>query len=365
MLTTDLKKVSATQILLSIGGLITIIGVISFIALNWQGWNTPARLSAIFLPMLALYITGFYLWTKDAAKERSMTILATASLIFPFFLTILFRELDLFALTPEGVKDMGLTITLTTSILYIVLGVLFKHPSWLLLIGIAVLAFVGNFLAKYVNPETFYEANIIGWSFLLVSALYIVVGFIFEQQKKAAFSRYPFVLGFLVMYFSLSFLGFTGGLLNPFGKPFDTTPFMSGASTSVTGLLFLAIAYLADKTKGQNFEELPKYARFFNLFGAANVLGGISRLGYGGKEFIYETLLLLASLGFIFASKWRGSLSWLYIGAIFLVIYLFGLGAEYFQDKVGWPITIVIAGLLSMGVALLVQKLRGETKKSI
>lgn len=90
------------------------------------------------------------------------------------------------------------------------------------------------------------------------------------------------------------------------------------------------------------------------------ILGGLFGLGLDGKKFVYETMLLLGSLGFIFFSIPIKSRTFLYVGTWFLIVYIFGIGGEYFQNQVGWSITLFIAGLLSMSIGFGMEKLRKQ-----
>ena len=77
-----------------------------------------------------------------------------------------------------------------------------------------------------------------------------------------------------------------------------------------------------------------------------------------GKQPLFETLILIGSLVFIFSSVLRQSKIFLYEGTFFLVIYIFSIGYEYFQNQIGWPLTLLVAGLLSMFTGLMIEKLR-------
>jgi hypothetical protein len=48
----EVKNLSASQVLLYLGGLIVVIAGIIYIGINWSQWGSVARISAIFLPML-------------------------------------------------------------------------------------------------------------------------------------------------------------------------------------------------------------------------------------------------------------------------------------------------------------------------
>ena len=69
-------------------------------------------------------------------------------------------------------------------------------------------------------------------------------------------------------------------------------------------------------------------------------------------------MLLLASLGFIFGSIPKLTRQFLLIGTLFLVVYIFMIGGEYFQNEVGWPITLFVAGLISMGIGVAMERVR-------
>ena len=46
------------------------------------------------------------------------------------------------------------------------------------------------------------------------------------------------------------------------------------------------------------------------------------------------------------------------INRLFLIIYIFDIGGEYFQNQIGWPITLFVAGILSMGVGIGIEVIR-------
>ena len=123
-------------------------------------------------------------------------------------------------------------------------------------------------------------------------------------------------------------------------------------------MIYLIFAYIIEKLKNIGFKEALKQRNFFNIVGPLWVLGTIFYLGLGGKKPVYETLLLLSSLSFIFGSIPRLTRQYLYIGTIFLIIYIISIGGEYFQNEVGWPITLFIAGLTSMGISIFMEKIR-------
>lgn len=169
-------------------------------------------------------------------------------------------------------------------------------------------------------------------------------------------------MGFFVIFLSLLRLATDGSLLTTFTGDvgYKVEQSMVGWSAIIVGLAYLLIGWLGEKLRDLGLEEGGRYTEFFNLLGALAVLGAILYLGTDGKKPVYETLLLLSSLGFIFASIPKLSRQYLYAGTLFLVIYIFSIGGEYFQNQVGWPITLFIAGLTSMGVGFSIGKLKHQ-----
>jgi hypothetical protein len=55
----------------------------------------------------------------------------------------------------------------------------------------------------------------------------------------------------------------------------------------------------------------------------------------------------------ILLSIWLKSKSFLVFGALFLMIYILKITSEYFTNSLGWPLALVLAGLLLIGIGAL------------
>lgn len=124
-----------------------------------------------------------------------------------------------------------------------------------------------------------------------------------------------------------------------------------------SGVLFALIAYFM-KSKQATFPKFAVFVQLLRFISPIVVLGLILLLGLGAHHVVEEVLLLVVSLIFIFASIPGKVQQYLLIGTIFLIISIFSTGGEYFQNEVGWPITLFVAGLLSMGISIGMEKIR-------
>lgn len=406
----ELKHLSASQILLFIGGLIVILAGIIYIGINWQQWGSVARVSAIFLPMLICYIVGSLMFFNNEHKKQGLAFIIVGSILFPFFLYILLKELGIF--TQVFDDNFGLIISLSTFALYFLSSFVFRLPIWTFLYE-TVFLFVFYFILRVLGVEGIFQGSALAWLFLIPGTMYLLFGILYHLSGKEIEANYSYSLGTLVLvlfflrlltemfnhdylswifllfgfiyfglgtwleikgvkkycsapyfigtgliFLSLFHIGSSGMLLRGSIKDVGYDKYLSGWSNFIVGVIYLVIAWLISTLQRFQVKEGVLYKNFFNIIGPFFVLGAVLQLGLGGKEPFYETLLLLLSLAFIFGSIPTLSREFLYIGTLFLVIYIFSIGAEYFQNDVGWPITLFVAGLLSMGIGVAIEKVR-------
>ena len=409
----ELKSLSASQILLYLGGLIVVLAGIIYIGINWSQWGSAGRIFAIILPMLICYGVGAPMFLSGEHKKQGIVFLVVGSLLFPFFLSVIFKELEIFA-TPFN-DNFNLIVSLLSFVLYLVSSFIFRFPVWSFLY-LSTGLFVYYFFLKLIGIERAFENPTMAWLFIIpgiaylflslfydkneqkdeghysyaIGALVLIFSFVrlfeetFAQNKehlawlliffgvgifilgifyeKTNFKKYcqaPYFIGAGIVFFSLFLLANDGTLLKYFtGSTVNYDQDIVGWSNVIVGVIYLVFAYAIEKLKNIGLKEAQKYKEFFNLVGPFMVLGAIFYLGLDGKKPVYETLLLLSSLGFIFGSIPKLVRQYLFIGTLFLIIYIFSLGGEYFQDQVGWPITLFVAGLSSMVISIVLEKVR-------
>jgi hypothetical protein len=409
----ELKNLSASQILLYLGGLIVILAGIIYIGTNWSQWEPAPRILAIFLPMLICYGVGKSMWSSKQYKKQGIVFLVVGSMLFPFFLSVMFKELEIF--TRPFNNSFNLTLSSLTLVLYLVCSFIFRYPiwallyqgaglfvyifflrfigvestfvettmAWLLLIpgtgylflslfydknkqeregiyshAIGSLVIVSSFLRLFV--ETFsHDTKNLSWVLAVFGVIYFLLGIFYEKNNFKKYCQAPYLIGTGIVFFSLWQLATDGTLLKYFTENTNASyDDIVSWSMALVGVVYLALAFVIEGLKNLQLEKAAAYKEFFNYTGPFWILAAVYSLGLEGKKPVYETLLLLLSLGFIFGSIPKLARQYLFIGTLFLIVYIFSIGGEYFQNEVGWPITLFVAGLASMGVSIGIEKVR-------
>ena len=192
-----------------------------------------------------------------------------------------------------------------------------------------------------------------GLAFHLIAALVLLTGFYLASYRifgKTLFSFWSVVFGTSLFGCVTTYLGewSTFGL----DAHFTSYQFL------VIGLTYLSLghAFLSRREA-----PLTKYLYAFGLtffFLSALELGGYAPEQNWFWELIYPGLALGATL----LSVPLRSRSFLIVGALALVVYIFKITGEYFSDSFGWPLALVIAGLALIGVGTLFVRLNARRK---
>ncbi len=409
------SSLSAAQVLLYLGGMIVILAGVIYVGINWSAWGPGGRILAILIPTLFCYGVGTQMWFSGTKKDQGMVFLVVGSLLFPLFLTVAFKESSLFT-NPYGI-EFNLAVSSITFAAYLLCGYIFKKPVWAFMYHIAGLFAFYNFL-RVMSVESIFMKVDMAWYFLIIGTLYILLANLYEKidqsqaaeysnaigalvlgasffrifaesfsnkpslawililfglayfalgafyekraRAKAKYAHAPYVIGAALVFVSLLRLGMNGDLLKAFqpNTSMANLQDITGWSIFFVGIIYLLVAYVLGKIKIYQLKEGSRFKDLFDLVAPVWILGALFFLGLGGHKPFYETALLVGSLAFIFGSIPTKSSPYLAIGTIFLVIYIFSIGGEYFQNQVGWPLTLFFAGLLSMGVGVAIERVR-------
>jgi hypothetical protein len=413
----EINTLSVSQILLYLGGLIVLVAAVIYIGINWSEWTAVGRIFAFLLPMLICYGFGIPMFFKKEYERQGAVFLFVGSLLFPIFLSITFQELKLFA-KPFN-DNFNLMVSSLSFILYFISSFIFRPLPWYLLYqGFGV--FIYYFVLKIIGIESLGSSSLtmawlllipgtiylflslfyhkkkketeghclfsIGifviflsffnlfaklfldiedehffWPLLLLAIMYFLLGIFYEKKYLKKYSKALYFMGTIAMSLSFFGLSMNGTLIKDFtGNLFSHLEprTLSLWSIIVVGIIYCFIGYFIEKLKAFRLKEASEYKLFFNSAGPFCIVGAIFFLGFDGSEPFYETMLLLLSLGLIFGSVFRQVEQYLLIGTLFLIIYIFSIGIEYFQDEVGWPMMLFAAGLTSMGISIVIEKVR-------
>ena len=116
----------------------------------------------------------------------------------------------------------------------------------------------------------------------------------------------------------------------------------------------ILIAGLAYMFLGRFFQQKTKraIANFLYGFGVFGFLGSALWLGgWGsGKNVFWELIFPALVFGVIFLSVHLKARAFLTFGVIFLMLYIIKITAEYFTNSLGWPLSLVLAGLCLIAI---------------
>ncbi|MBI2463542.1 hypothetical protein HYV57_01145 [Candidatus Peregrinibacteria bacterium] len=353
----DLGTLSASQILLYLGSIIIVIAGFIYVGIHWEYWGPIERILAILIPMLILFAGGSKFWI-DKKKEKAVVTLFTGAILFPLFMSVTLTELKIFA--PQETINFNLAISLSSLVFYILLHFIFPFYVWSFLTLIAGTASY-YFTLDFFHIDKIYGSEIWGWAFLVLGLIYVFMGMFQEKRKKKEMSTLIYLFGFMISFFALWRLSLNADLIKAFmpnSNGYFPDQVHVGWSFVIVGGIYLLASMAIEKMEKRGWNIIGAYAKILSTVGIFMILGAILYLSSNGKKFFYETLLLIASLGAIFGSIPKSASQFLFAGTFFLIIYIFDIGAEYFKNDVGWPITLFAAGLISMGISFAMETIR-------
>lgn len=163
-------------------------------------------------------------------------------------------------------------------------------------------------------------------------AALIVFAVVAMQQGLAYLQLRRASLLFLTLIFWLAFLGTTLEWLDVDGK----------YSAIIVGLSALFLTYWA------NLRGYHAITPFWYFVGCGMFLGGVFAVAEGGP---LEIVYLGINGFFVFLSIRLASRSLLFVSVSGLICYLSYFTYEYFADVIGWPIALIVMGLIMIGVS--------------
>lgn len=237
-----------------------------------------------------------------------------------------------------------------------------------------IISTLGSGIAAYVIGLIFYrdaKTEAIGSAFYLISALVMPIG-IYVVFDNAGFdvsgSGWQSVIsGILFAAYLSSYFVFKKEIFTLFSIIFGTWLFYSFTNyiigenpyfsvskfywyrTLVVGLAYLLLGYFFSKTHREQMSGFLYGLGILGFLGAAFALGGWKP----SQNFFWELIFPILVFGALFLSVHVRSSAFLTFGTLFLMAYILKLTSEYFSDSLGWPLTLVIAGLLLIAAGYL------------
>tara|TARA_Y100000310_G_C20678621_1_gene814523 strand:- start:1993 stop:2994 length:1002 start_codon:yes stop_codon:yes gene_type:complete len=237
-----------------------------------------------------------------------------------------------------------------------------------------ILATFGSGIAAYLVGVFFnYNKKVheVGNAFFLIAALILPLGLsiIFDSAgfDVGRYEIQTLISAIMFVVFLVSLVIFRRTIFTFFSIVFGTWLFFSITGFMVrdiidlnrttfseyrfllTGLAYMFLGYSFSKRKGAALTG-PLYG-FGSLFflGSALALGGWSP----DQNIFWELIYVGLVFGVIFMSIKLYSRSLLVFGSIFLMAYILKITVEYFTEGLGWSLSLIIAGLILVGVGYL------------
>lgn len=252
-------------------------------------------------------------------------------------------------------------------IVFLGIAILIEQNWSALNIVTKILATLGSSIAAYFVGMAFSREKRfenIGSAFYLISALVMPIGLyvIFDNAgfDLSSLGIQSFVFAILLFVYYSSYFLFKKNIFLLFSIIFGTvlyfcfTGFLVGNNIYFNESKFyeyrILVAGLAYMLFGYSFmgTEKASLAGFLSGFGVLGFLGAAMSLGgwRPDQSTFWEVIFpVLVFIIFYLSTKIR-SRSYLVFGTLFLMGYIMKITSEYFANSLGWPLALVIAGLL-------------------
>ena len=121
-------------------------------------------------------------------------------------------------------------------------------------------------------------------------------------------------------------------------------------STLIVGLSYIAISYgyetmMRRKTGGFLRKEMSAVTNV--LYGLGTLAFLAAAISFGG---IWDFLMILFIFAAFYGSIYLHSRSMLFFAAVFLVAHVIKLTTKYFVGSIGWPVALIICGVLIIAI---------------
>ncbi len=244
---------------------------------------------------------------------------------------------------------MHIAVTLGSGLAAFTVGVLLSRRSFL---GAAGPAFF--FIAALVLPfgmavtldEAGFQPDHLEWQSLM--SVVLMGAFIAAYLLFRSNSLLLYAVGFATW----AFFAVTGWIAGPNPVFGEVEFFEYRALAAGLAYLLLAVAFADTSRRGLSGTLYSLGSMAF--LGAALALGGWKP----SQNVFWELVFLGLVFGVLYASVHLKSKALLTFGSIFLASYLVKITSEFFSDSLGWPLALVISGLLLMGVGALTLRLK-------
>ena len=195
-------------------------------------------------------------------------------------------------------------------------------------------------LGVYVLFDSLQIGNLsLGTEVWISGIAFLFHGVVLAKLKKGIHLLFTLVYGIWFYYMALVYL-------------FGQQQFNSDQFSYITIVLGVSLGFLGVAIARSQFHRIAGL-----LYGTSTALVLGSSLALQGyvptASLFWEGIFPIIAFGFIFLSSSLKSRFMLVVASVMLMGYIMKLTSEYFAGDLGWPLALVIAGLLLMAVGYL------------
>jgi len=173
----------------------------------------------------------------------------------------------------------------------------------------------------------------------------LISGILFVTQifSYFVFRRNIFML-FSILFGTWLFLSLTNFLMS-YNLYWDTSKFYEYRALMI-GLVYLLLGHAFSNNKQAPLTGFLYGFGLIGFFGAALCLGEWKP----HQNIIWESAFPILTFAAIFLSVYLKRKIFLVFSTLFLIIFILKITSEYFSNSLGWPLALVIAGLLMIAM---------------
>ncbi|OGX24548.1 MAG: hypothetical protein A3D10_08335 [Omnitrophica WOR_2 bacterium RIFCSPHIGHO2_02_FULL_48_11] len=285
-----------------------------------------------------------YLEATEKGAQKSLTRQSRLSTILYFIGgTIVFLGIIiLIGQNWHTLNDLTkILVTLGSALAAFYVGVLFSRYEKLDTVAQS-FYFISGLVAPIGLNVTF---DIAGWTVTGAGTQSFIAAILFTMYLTS----YIFLRKIVFMIFSISFgtwlfFSFSTYLID--GNPALDTWRVAGYRCLIAALTYIFLGYYWRERESKVLSDWLYGFGVMGFLGAALALGGWSPQQNIFWELIFPGLVF----GIIFLSVYLKNKSFLVFGALYLMAYIIKITSEYFSQSLGWPLALVLAGFMLMGI---------------
>jgi hypothetical protein len=376
----EVRRLSLSQVALYLGAWLLVVGAVLVVLFRYDSLSST---SAVLLAVAAAAPTawlGIRCWQQGRFRIAIAYLLAFC-LLLPVTLLIAMNRLDLMAGFSLGKKSLEIiaqfSMTERPTNAQLWWAICLSLPAYLWLrrfTRASVFALVFAMMAALMPLISLLRAGAIDWfpdetrKFYLwlipVALLFFILAALIERRGQPADSRYFYPIAVLFTFVALS---------GEAAQDKHLTDWLARTVPQTHGLpeyLFIlnALVYLLLQSFSERFgsAQMRSVAKVFRFVIPGHVLTSLLLLGinatsswdngkspdWQAETRFFEILLPLAACAFVFGSIPKQMKNFFATGLLFLAIGIIRLQQDLLRNHSLWPVSLLIAGLLLMSIAV-------------